>query len=60
MFFRVLTAMVTADAIDRHMREQQRRRWRDEQAPPQRRDGAQRAPQDPGPRSGAPVRHRAR
>ncbi len=27
MFFRVLAAMVTADAFDRRMREQQRRAW---------------------------------
>ncbi|HEY8770414.1 MAG TPA: hypothetical protein VIM03_07710 [Thermoleophilaceae bacterium] len=27
MFFKVLAAMVTADAFDRHAREQQRRAW---------------------------------
>lgn len=27
MFFKVLAAMVTADAFDRHRREQQRRAW---------------------------------
>ena len=27
MFFKVLAAMVTADAFDRHKREQQRRAW---------------------------------
>jgi len=27
MFFRVLSAMLTADAIDRHMRKQQPRYW---------------------------------
>ena len=27
MFLRVLTAMLAADAFDRHMREQQRQRW---------------------------------
>ena len=27
MFFKVLAAMVTADAFDRRMREQQRRAW---------------------------------
>lgn len=27
MFFKVLAAIVTADALDRHMREQQHRAW---------------------------------
>jgi hypothetical protein len=33
MFFRVLSAMLTADAIDRHIRKQQPRYWYP-QAPP--------------------------
>jgi hypothetical protein len=33
MFFRVLNAMLTADAIDRHLRKQQPRYWYP-QAPP--------------------------
>lgn len=32
MFFRVLAAIVTADAFDRHMREQQRCAWGAEEA----------------------------
>lgn len=32
MFFKVLTAIVTADAFDRHMREQQHRAWVAEEA----------------------------
>ena len=32
MFFRVLAAIVTADAFDRHLREQQRRAWAAEEA----------------------------
>ena len=32
MFFKVLTAIVTADAFDRHMREQQHRAWMADEA----------------------------
>lgn len=32
MFFKVLTAIVTADAFDRHMRDQQHRAWIAEEA----------------------------
>jgi hypothetical protein len=31
VFFKMLSAMVAADALNRHQREQQHRRWRDEQ-----------------------------
>ncbi len=51
MFFRVLAAIVTADAIDRRMREQQRRAWAAEQA--RRQAGAPAPPVPPG--WGAPV-----
>jgi hypothetical protein len=34
MFFKVLAAIVTADAFDRHMREQQHRAWAAEAAAP--------------------------
>lgn len=46
MFFRVLAAIVTADAIDRHVREQQRRVWAAE--PARRRAGAASPPVPPG------------
>ena len=51
MFFRVLAAIVTADAIDRRMRDQQRRAWAAEQA--RRQGGAAGAPVPRG--WGAPV-----
>lgn len=51
MFFRVLAAIVTADAIDRRMRDQQRRAWAAEQA--RRQAGAPAPPVPPG--WGAPV-----
>jgi hypothetical protein len=51
MFFKVLAAIVTADAVDRRMREQQRRKWAAERA---RRQAS--APTPPAPRGwGAPV-----
>ena len=31
MFFKMLSAMVAADALNRHQREQQHRRWMEEQ-----------------------------
>lgn len=46
MFFRVRAAIVTADAIDRRMREQQRRVWAAEQA--RRQAGAPASPAPPG------------
>ena len=60
MFFRVLAAIVTADAVDRRMREQQRRKWAAEQArhqasaptPPAPRDWGARVMPDRG--SGSP------
>ena len=51
MFFRVLAAIVTADAIDRRMRDQQRRAWAAEQA--RCRAGAPAPPVPPG--WGAPL-----
>jgi hypothetical protein len=33
VFFKVLAAIVTADAFDRHMREQQHRAWAAQEAP---------------------------
>jgi hypothetical protein len=45
MFFKVLAAIVTADAFDRHMREQQHRAWAAEAAAPHgRTPAASRAP----------------